>query len=88
MPGRVRRIPDIQLEDPWDNNDRLRTVPVLEYCELEGLGSTDEKPAPEPLLILHDPMAVAVLTDAEWARMRRRLRRGRFGFVHGTYLLS
>jgi hypothetical protein len=31
---------------------------------------------------------VAVLADAEQARMRRGLRRGRFGIVHGTPPLS
>jgi hypothetical protein len=56
---------DIQLENARDHDDRLRTVPVLEHCELEGFGATDEQAAAESLLILHDPMAVAVLADAK-----------------------
>jgi hypothetical protein len=63
--GQVRRVVDIQLENPGDHDDRLRAVPILEHCKLEGFSPVDEKPAAEPLLILHDPMAVAVLPDAE-----------------------
>jgi hypothetical protein len=66
MLGRVRRV-DIQLEHSRDHDDRLRAVPVLEHCELEGFSSVNEDPAAEPLLILHDPIAVAVLPDAEQA---------------------
>jgi hypothetical protein len=65
MPGGVRRIVDIQLEDSRDHDHGLRAISILEHCELEGFSSVDEKPAAEPLLILHDPMAVTVLPDAE-----------------------
>src|SRR5882757_3076414 len=88
MLRRARPAIDVKLENARDHDDRLRTVPVLEHCKLEGFSSTDEKAAAEPLLILHDPMAVAILADAEQARMRRGLRRGRFGFVHDTSPLS
>jgi hypothetical protein len=56
---------DIQLENARDHDHRLRAVPVLEHCKLEGFSATDEKAAAEPLLILHDPVAVAVPADAE-----------------------
>jgi hypothetical protein len=65
--GRGRPAIDIQLENPWNHDHGLRTVPILEHCELKGFCSIDEKPAAEPLLILHDPMAVAVLAYAEQA---------------------
>jgi hypothetical protein len=84
VPGHQRPIIYIQLEDSWDNDDGLRTVAILEHGEFEGFSSVDEDPAAEPFLILHDPMAVAVLPDAKQTRMRRGLRRGRFGFIHGT----
>jgi hypothetical protein len=61
----VRPAIGIQLENAQDHDDRLRTVPVLEHCELEGFGAIDEQTAAKPLLILHDPMAEAVLADAE-----------------------
>jgi hypothetical protein len=65
--GSGRPAIDIKLENPWNHDDRLWTVPILEHCELKGLCSIDEKPTAEPVLILHDPMAVAVLADAEQA---------------------
>jgi hypothetical protein len=65
--SRVRRAVDIQLEDSRDYDDGLRTVSILEHCELEGFGSIDEQPAAEPLFIPHDPMAVAVPADSEQA---------------------
>jgi hypothetical protein len=63
--GRGRRVVYIQLEDTRDHDDGLRPVPILEHCELEGFSPIDEEAAAEPLLILHDPMAVVVLPDAE-----------------------
>jgi hypothetical protein len=65
MLGRGRRVVYIQLEDTRDHDDGLRPVPILEHCEPEGFSPVDEEAAAEPLLILHDPMAVAVLPDAE-----------------------
>jgi hypothetical protein len=56
---------DIKLENPRDHDDGLRAVPILEHCEFESFGFVDEEAAAEPLLIPHDPMAVAVLPDAE-----------------------
>jgi hypothetical protein len=64
---RVRCVVDVELENPRNHDDGLRPVPILEHCELEGFSPVDEKPAAEPLLILHDPVAVAVLPDAEQA---------------------
>jgi len=61
----MRSADHIQLENARDHDDRLRAVPVLEHCKLEGFSAIDEKAAAEPLLILHDPMAVTVLADAE-----------------------
>ena len=63
--GRGRRVVDIQLEDPRDHDDGLRAVSILQHRELEGLSSVDEESAAEPLLVLHDPMAVAVPPDAK-----------------------
>jgi hypothetical protein len=65
MRGRGRPAIDVQLEDAGDHNDRLRAVPILEHCELQSFRTIDKKTAAEPLLILHDPMAVTVLADAE-----------------------
>jgi hypothetical protein len=62
---RRRRIVDIELQDPRHHDDGLRAVPILEHCKLEGFSPVDEKPAAQPLLILHDPMAVAVPPDTE-----------------------
>ena len=64
----MRSIIDCQLENPGDHDHRLRTVPVLEHCELQGFSATDEESAAQPLLILHDPVAMAVLADAEQGR--------------------
>jgi hypothetical protein len=45
-------------------------VSILEHRELQCFRSTDEQAAAETFLILRDPMAVPVLSDAEkraWA---------------------
>jgi hypothetical protein len=65
MPDRPGLANHLQLENPGDHDDRLRTVPIFEHCELESFSTINEKTAAEPLLILHNPMAVAVLADAE-----------------------
>jgi hypothetical protein len=39
--------------------------PFSNIANLRASGATDEQAAAEPLLILHDPMPVAVLADAE-----------------------
>ena len=56
---------NVEFQNTRDHDDGLRPVAILEHCEFEGFSFVDEEAAAEPLLILHDPMAVAVLPDAE-----------------------
>jgi hypothetical protein len=74
MPGLERPAIHIQLENPGHHDDGLRTVSILEHCELQRFGPIDEEAPAQPLLILRYPMAVAVLSDAKKTRWRRGLR--------------
>jgi hypothetical protein len=65
MLARLKAADHVQLENPRNHDDRLRSVPILEHREFQGFSAIDEKTAAEALLILHDPMAVAVLSYAE-----------------------
>jgi hypothetical protein len=66
--GLGRPAVQVQLENPRHHDDGLRAVSILEHSELQCFRSTDEQAAAEPFLILHDPMAMPVLSDAEQGR--------------------
>ena len=76
----------IELENAGNHDHGLRAVAALEHGKFQGFGAVDEQATAEALLILGDPVAVAVLADAEQPRQRRRgSRRGRFGLAHDTF---
>src|SRR5262249_46849810 len=68
----------------------LRPIPVLEHREFQRFSTVDEHSAAQAGLILDDPVAAAVLADAEQGFRtigRGRLTvttRGRFAVAHGT----
>jgi hypothetical protein len=75
---------DVKLENTGNYDDGLRAIAILEHGELEGFSPTDKDPAAEPMLILDNPAAPAVLPNPEHGTSFGGLRRGRFTFVHGT----
>jgi hypothetical protein len=63
--GRSRRSRHVELKDAADDNASLRTVPILSPHEAKRLGPVDEQTAADSALVLHNPVAVAILADHE-----------------------
>jgi hypothetical protein len=86
--GRCRRsgamAAEVELENSCHHDHGLRPVAVLEHGEFERFGSIDEKTAAQPLLVLDNPMALAIPAHTEHGRPRDGRERGRFTVVHGT----
>src|SRR5205814_3798504 len=74
----------IELENAGNHDHGLRAIAILVHREFQGFGAVDEQATAEALLILGDPVAVAVLADAEEPRQRGRATRGRFVLAHDT----
>jgi hypothetical protein len=77
------RAGQIELENSGYHDDRLGPISIFEQRVAERLGAVDEQATATMLLILHDPVAAAVLADKEEGRSRR----GRFLLAHDTCLL-
>jgi hypothetical protein len=61
----ARRAGQIEFEDSGNHDDRLGPISIFEQRVAERLRAVDEQAAASMLLILHDPVAAAVLTDKE-----------------------
>jgi hypothetical protein len=77
----TRATAHIELENSWYHDDGLGPVSVFEEGEPERFCAIDEQAATTVLLVLNNPIAVAVLSNKEEGRSRR----GRFLFVHDTF---
>jgi hypothetical protein len=73
----------VQFQNAGHHDHGLRTVPILEHRKLQGFSAVDKEATMKPALILHDPIAVAILANQEERRFRSA-QRGRLAFVHGT----
>src|ERR1700730_6658587 len=74
----------IELENAGNHDHGLRAIAILEHRKFQSFGAVDEQATAEALLILGDPVAVAVLADTEEPGQRGRARRGRFVLTHDT----
>jgi hypothetical protein len=55
----------VQFENARHHDYGLGAIPILELCKFHCFGAVDEQATAEALLILDDPIAVAVLADTE-----------------------
>jgi hypothetical protein len=74
----------IEFENPWNHDDRLGPISVLEHREPQRLRTVDEQAAAKMLLVLNNPVAAVVPTDKEEAMSQAGYRRGRFRLAHDT----
>jgi hypothetical protein len=74
------RAGQIELENSGYHDDRLGPISIFEQRVPERLGAVDEQATATMLLILHDPVAAAVLADKKEGRSGC----GRFLFAHDT----
>jgi hypothetical protein len=58
----------VQFENARHHDYGLGAIPILEHRKFQRFGTVDEQATAEALLILDDPMAVAVLADTEKPR--------------------
>jgi hypothetical protein len=58
----------VQFENARHHDYSLGAIPILEHRKFQRLGTVDEQATAEALLILDDPIAVAVLADTEKPR--------------------
>jgi hypothetical protein len=58
----------VQFENAGHHDYGLGAIPILEHREFQRFGTVDEQATAEALLILDDPIAVAVLADTEKPR--------------------
>src|SRR6516225_35384 len=72
----------VELENAGHHDHGLWPVAVLEHREFHCFGAVHEQATAKASLILDDPVAAAVLADAEQGL--RTARRGRFTFIHDT----
>jgi len=72
----------------FDRNESQGMIAVLETHKPKRLGAIDEETAADPALVLHHPVAVAVLTNHEQWRLKTRRRFGFLCFLHGSSLLN
>lgn len=74
----------VQFENAGHHDHGVRGMAILEHGVFQCFGAVDEEAAAAAALILDDPVAVTVTTDQEQGGFRR-IRRGRFTFVHDTF---
>src|SRR5262249_62027312 len=73
----------VEPKNAGNHDHGLRSVAVLEHCELHRFGASHEQPTAKAALILDNPIAAAVLADSEQGLGTNH--RGRFTFIiHGT----
>ncbi len=77
----ARLAAHIEFENSRYHDDGLWPMSILEEGEPERFCAIDERAVTTVLLVLNDPIAVAVLSDKQEGRSRR----GRFLFVHDTF---
>jgi len=82
----LRLIAEIEFENARNHNDGVGPIAVFESRIAKRLGTADEQPAAQALLILRDPVALAVPADQEENRRRAGSTRRRFGLAHDTVL--
>jgi hypothetical protein len=70
----------IEFEDARYHDDGLGSMSILEEGEPESFCAIDEQAATTVLVVLNNPVAVAVLADKEEERFR-----GRFLLAHDTF---
>jgi hypothetical protein len=75
----------IELKNTWDHDDGLGPMSIFEQRETERFCTADEEAAAKMLLVLNNPVSLAVLTDEKKGRFRLRSRRGRFLLDHDTF---
>ena len=74
----------IEFENAGNHDHGVGPIAVFESRIPERFGAADEQPAAEALLILHNPVALAVSANQEKNRWRGGSTRGRFGLSHDT----
>jgi hypothetical protein len=62
----------IEFESAWNHHDCLGTTPILKHGEAECLGTVDEQPTAQALIVLDHPISAAVFSDLELERPRAR----------------
>lgn len=80
----TRLTAHIELENTRNHNDGLGPMSIFEEREPERFCAVDEQAAAKMLLVLNNPVSLAILTDEEKARFCARSRRGRFLLAHDT----
>jgi hypothetical protein len=80
----ARLVAHIELENTGNHNDCLGTISILKHRKLEGFCAIDKKSTTNALLVLHDPISPAVLTDQEERNSRTRFGGGRLKMFHDT----
>jgi hypothetical protein len=75
----------IELKNTRNHNDGLGPMSIFEQRETERFCTADEEAAAKMLLVLNNPVSLAVLTDEKKGRFRLRSRRGRFLLAHDTF---
>src|SRR5262245_8787886 len=72
----------VELEDAGNHHHRLGPIAVLEHCKAECLDAVDEQPAANALLVLDNPVSVAIPANLELPMSQARYCRRRFGLFH------